>query len=269
MTAKDYPHRALKKKEIIYKGYITVFAVSRFQSLQSPPSRSACHENFEIHNRRVVNFLARELISGMQKADHSATSTTEAEMLLAQLFGKFYGFKIKSLISLSPTITLSNTMAVLESCPKHNMVAYLEKTDGNAEFHDIIDSYAHFHSSFSPLHITAKVAGKPVSISEASIRRDLLFDDVNGIDPLPNQVIFDAIQLIVGKHFSGKVTPLFASMLVKPTEDEGAPSERPSEAQPTPSPPHSSETPVEPQTDPSLRPSLSTTILDSIPESSW
>ncbi|GJZ83664.1 hypothetical protein Tco_0648837, partial [Tanacetum coccineum] len=30
-------------------------------------------------------------------------------------------------------------MAVLESCPKHNMVAYLEKTNGNAEFHEIID----------------------------------------------------------------------------------------------------------------------------------
>ncbi|GJU49929.1 hypothetical protein Tco_1219484 [Tanacetum coccineum] len=29
-------------------------------------------------------------------------------------------------------------MAVLESCPKHNMVAYLEKTDGNKEFHEII-----------------------------------------------------------------------------------------------------------------------------------
>ncbi|GJZ23021.1 putative ribonuclease H-like domain-containing protein [Tanacetum coccineum] len=36
----------------------------------------------------------------------------------------------------------------------------------------------------------------------------------------------------------GKVTPLFASMLVQPTEDEGAPSERPSEAQPTPLSPH-------------------------------
>ncbi|GJU10938.1 hypothetical protein Tco_1133334 [Tanacetum coccineum] len=30
-------------------------------------------------------------------------------------------------------------MAVLKSCPKHNMVAYLEKTNGNAEFHEIID----------------------------------------------------------------------------------------------------------------------------------
>ncbi|GJT71891.1 hypothetical protein Tco_1031177 [Tanacetum coccineum] len=28
-------------------------------------------------------------------------------------------------------------MAVLESCPKHNMVAYLEKTDGNTDIHSI------------------------------------------------------------------------------------------------------------------------------------
>ncbi|GJT57255.1 putative ribonuclease H-like domain-containing protein [Tanacetum coccineum] len=87
-----------------------------------------------------------------------------------------------------------------------------------------------------------------------------------------------------GKHFSGKVTPLFASMLVQPTEDEGAPSERPSEAQPTPSPVPTSEIPIEPQTDsspahtsevpfeqqndPSPRPSPSTIIPDSIPETS-
>ncbi|GKF07946.1 hypothetical protein Tco_0042170, partial [Tanacetum coccineum] len=39
-----------------------------------------------------------------------------------------------------------------------------------------------------------------------------------------------------GKHFSGKVTPLFASMLVQPTEDEGAHSERPNEPQTDSSP---------------------------------
>ncbi|GKB81547.1 putative ribonuclease H-like domain-containing protein [Tanacetum coccineum] len=300
---------------------------------------------------------------------------------------------IQALISLLTTITLTTTMAVLDSCPKHNMVAYLEKTEGNAEFHEIIDflkhSSIHHALTVSPVvsttfaeqfwmstkskiiknvrHITAKVAGKPVSISEASIRSDLLFDDADGIDSLPNQAIFDAIQLMgyegdltvltfnkalfspqwrflfhtmnhcisskstswdqiptniatavicltsnqkynfsklifdgmlrhldakkkfvmyprfisifldkqlanvpvpldhfpvntltskvfsfmvkKGKHFSGKVTPLFASMLVQPTEDEGAPSERPSEAQPTPSPAHTSEVPFEPHTD--------------------
>ncbi|GKF53318.1 hypothetical protein Tco_0160228 [Tanacetum coccineum] len=56
-------------------------------------------------------------------------------------------------------------------------------------------------------------------------------------------------------------------MLVQPTEDEGSISERPSEPQPTPSPPHPSEATVKPQSDPSLRPSPSTHILDSILES--
>ncbi|GJY18242.1 hypothetical protein Tco_0389733, partial [Tanacetum coccineum] len=83
-------------------------------------------------------------------------------------------------------------------------------------------------------------AGKPVSISEASIRSDLLFDDANGIDSLPNPAIFDAIQLM---GFEGDLT----------TDS---------------SPAHTSEVPIEPQTDPSLRPSPSTIIPDSIPESS-
>ncbi|GJZ60192.1 hypothetical protein Tco_0616008 [Tanacetum coccineum] len=113
-------------------------------------------------------------------------------------------------------------MVVLELCPKHNMVAYLEKTDGNAKFHEIIDFLArssiHNALTVSPVvsttfveqfwmsakskiinnvrYTTAKVAGKPVSISEASIRSDLLFYDANRIDSLPNQAIFDAIQLM-------------------------------------------------------------------------
>ncbi|GJW51066.1 zinc knuckle CX2CX4HX4C containing protein [Tanacetum coccineum] len=122
-------------------------------------------------------------------------------------------------------------MAVLESCPKHNMVAYLEKTDGNTEFHEIISfltrSSIHYALTVSPVvsttfveqfwmsakskiinnvrFITAKVAGKHVSISEASIRSDLLFDDANGIGSLPNQAIFDAIQLM---GYEGDLTVL-------------------------------------------------------------
>ncbi|GJX65951.1 putative ribonuclease H-like domain-containing protein [Tanacetum coccineum] len=45
-------------------------------------------------------------------------------------------------------------------------------------------------------YITAIVAGKPVTISEASIRSDLLFYDADGIDTLNNQAIFDTIQLM-------------------------------------------------------------------------
>ncbi|GJY43751.1 hypothetical protein Tco_0431964 [Tanacetum coccineum] len=177
-------------------------------------------------------------------------------------------------------ITNLLTMAILESCPKHIMVAYLEKSEGNAEFHEVIDFLARssiYHALIvSPVvsttfvkqfwmsakskiinnvrYITAKVAGKPVSISEASIRSALLFDDADGIDSLPKQAIFDAIDssckvfsfmVKKGKHFSGKVTPLFASMLVQSTEDEAN---------------------VEPQSDQSPRPSHTPHIPDSIPE---
>ncbi|GJU44403.1 hypothetical protein Tco_1201669 [Tanacetum coccineum] len=87
-------------------------------------------------------------------------------------------------------------MDVLESCLKHNMVAYLEKTDGNAEFHEIIDFLARSSIHNALTHYYAKVAGKPVSISEASIRSDLLFDDADGIDTLSNQLYLNAIQLM-------------------------------------------------------------------------
>ncbi|GJR95299.1 hypothetical protein Tco_0267473 [Tanacetum coccineum] len=238
---------------------------------------------------------------------------------------------LQALISLTDDLSLLSNMAALESCPKHNMIAYLEKTEGNVEFHEVIDflqrSYISHALTVSPVvsttfveqfwtsaksktinnvrHITAKVAGKLVSISEASIRTDLLFNDADGIDTLPNQAIFDAIQLMgyegdltvltfnkalfspqwrqlanidvpldhfpvnsltskvfsfmikKGKHFSGKVTPLFDTMLVQPTQDEGASSERLSDEQPSPSPAPTNLPPT---------PSPTPIIPDSIPE---
>ncbi|GKB41485.1 hypothetical protein Tco_0886427 [Tanacetum coccineum] len=116
-------------------------------------------------------------------------------------------------------------MVVLESFPKHNMVAYLEKTDGNAEFHEIIDfltrSFIHYALTNVPVPL-----------------------DHFPIHALSNKVF--SFMVKKGKHFLGKVTPLFPNMLVQPTEDEGEGSERPSEPQPTPSPPHPSEAYVKP-----------------------
>ncbi|GJR44397.1 ribonuclease H-like domain-containing protein [Tanacetum coccineum] len=131
-----------------------------------------------------------------------------------------YHSSLQALISRTDDLSLLSKMAALESYPKHNMIAYLEKTEGNVEFHEVIDflrrSYIFHALTVSPVvsttfveqfwtsaksktinnvrHITAKVAGKVVSISEASIRTDLIFDDADGIDSLPNQAIFNAIQ---------------------------------------------------------------------------
>ncbi|GJZ79719.1 hypothetical protein Tco_0644556 [Tanacetum coccineum] len=71
------------------------------------------------------------------------------------------------------------------------MVAYLEKTDGNAEFHEINKLFLIRTTS-----LCSYFAGKPVLISEASIRSDLQFNDVAGIDVLPNQAIFDTIHMM-------------------------------------------------------------------------
>ncbi|GJT64433.1 hypothetical protein Tco_1015913 [Tanacetum coccineum] len=91
------------------------------------------------------------------------------------------------------------------------------------------------------------------------------------VDHFPvNALISKVFSFMVkkGKHFSRKVTPLFASMLVQPTEDEGATSDRPSEPQPIPSPTHPSEATVDPQSEPSYGPLPSTHIPNFIPETS-
>ncbi|GJT81678.1 putative ribonuclease H-like domain-containing protein [Tanacetum coccineum] len=145
------------------------------------------------------------------------TDGTETLLIVTYIVHSLIG---QTLISLTDDLSLLINMAALESCPKHNMIAYLEKTEGNVEFHEVIDflrrSYIYHALTVSPIvsttfveqfwtsaksktinnvrHITAKVAGKVVSISEASIRTDLIFDDADGIDSLPNQAIFNAIQ---------------------------------------------------------------------------
>ncbi|GKB57385.1 putative ribonuclease H-like domain-containing protein, partial [Tanacetum coccineum] len=224
-----------------------------------------------------------------------------------------------ALISLFTTFFLLSTMAVLDSCPKHNMIAYLEETEGNVEFHEIIDfltrSSIHHALTVSPVvsttfveqfwtsaksktinnvrHITAKVAGKSVSISEVINKKSIFFYGKQLVDvsvPLDlfpvNTLTSKVFSFMVkkGKHFSGKVTPLFATMLVQPTQDrllfrkehlEALPltpspaptSEVPYEPQTDSSPAHTSEVPIEHQPDPSPRPSPTTTIPDSIPES--
>ncbi|GJT28100.1 hypothetical protein Tco_0908375 [Tanacetum coccineum] len=71
-------------------------------------------------------------------------------------------------------------------------------------------------------HIRSQVAGKKILISEATIRADLLFDDENGVDCFPKQVIWDLLRDIGYEgHISNgtpflmypRITPLTPSML--------------------------------------------------------
>nr|GEW99402.1 hypothetical protein [Tanacetum cinerariifolium] len=67
----------------------------------------------------------------------------------------------------------------------------------------------------------AKVDGKKIIVTESSVRRDLRLADEEGIDCLPDSTIFEQIALMgVGKGFSGKVTPLFQTLVQQLGEDE-------------------------------------------------
>nr|GEU43939.1 hypothetical protein [Tanacetum cinerariifolium] len=112
-------------------------------------------------------------------------------------------------------------MAALKSFPKHNMVTYLEKTEGNAQFHDVCTLFIEqfWNSATSKTlnnvsQIKAKVAGQRVIITEASIRRDLLFNDVDGIDCLSTRAIFKNLALM---GYEGDLTKLtFQKALFSP-----------------------------------------------------
>ncbi|GKA95893.1 hypothetical protein Tco_0817988 [Tanacetum coccineum] len=219
------------------------FDVSRFQFLVVSMGSIMPYKCIRVSLRRVIDGTEALLLSTLFILWLDIVSTDSAKLVpLGKVCTAIETLKkntAKALISLlTDDFTLSDTMAVLDSCPKHNMVAYLEKSEGNAEFHEIIDF-----------------------LKRSSIHHALTVNLLAITIPLD--------------HF-----PVNALT----SKDEGAPSERPSEAQPTPSPVSTSEIPIEPQTDsspahtsevpieqqndPSPRPLPSTIIPDSIPETS-
>nr|GEW61396.1 xylulose kinase-1 [Tanacetum cinerariifolium] len=112
------------------------------------------------------------------------------------------------------------------------MVACLEKTEENAEFHQIVDFlstcsinyaltvsptiYASYIEQFwntaisktvnSVKQIHAIVDGKVVVISKSSVRSDLLFNDEDGIACLTNAEIFKNLALMGYEQISTKLT---------------------------------------------------------------
>ncbi|GJX57372.1 hypothetical protein Tco_0287269 [Tanacetum coccineum] len=123
-------------------------------------------------------------------------------------------------------------MADLKFVDQHNMVACLEKSDENAEFHQIVDFlstcsinyaltvsptiYASYIEQFwntatSKIinyvkQIHAIVDGKAVVISESSVRSDLLFNDEDGVTCLTNDEIFENLALMGYEQLSTKLT---------------------------------------------------------------
>ncbi|GKC56788.1 putative ribonuclease H-like domain-containing protein, partial [Tanacetum coccineum] len=125
------------------------------------------------------------------------------------------GLKVSTVrlkLVLNPNLTSLHQMANLDFCDKHNMVAYLQKSEGSEGFHQIIDflttSHIRYALTESPtiyvslieqfwqtasastlengdMEITATIDGKVKVVSEASIRRHLKLEDSDGISTLP------------------------------------------------------------------------------------
>ncbi|GJT98154.1 hypothetical protein Tco_1093672 [Tanacetum coccineum] len=113
-------------------------------------------------------------------------------------------------------------MTKLAFCDYHNMVAILENTEHNTDFHQIVDflkaSHIRYALTVSPTvyvshirqfwstariettngetNIFAKINGKQRTISESSIMRHLKLNNEEGISTLPNNELFENLSLM-------------------------------------------------------------------------
>ncbi|GJS74419.1 ribonuclease H-like domain-containing protein [Tanacetum coccineum] len=265
-----------------------MFAVSACSMVSDPGSYSdSDYAGANLDRKSTTGgcqFLGRRLISWQcKKQTIVATSTTEAEYVAAaSCCGQVlwiqnqmldYGFNF-----MNTKIYIDNESTI---CIVKNPVLKIHTDDNVADLLTKafdVSSYGTSAKSKTKInnvrHITAKVAGKSVSISKASIRRDLCFDDAGGIDTLPSQAIFDAIHQI---GYEGDLTTNLRDEVhlhkdhlkhylhhspCSPLVSTSRANKILTSCQDT------SEVPFEQQTDPSPRPSPSTSIPDSILETS-
>ncbi|GKA97550.1 hypothetical protein Tco_0825444 [Tanacetum coccineum] len=117
-------------------------------------------------------------------------------------------------------------MSTLTFTDTHNMVAFLEKPAESDEFHEIINFLnanqirlcrtSQFTQSTHLAHST--VSGN----RKGKKQSDLHLEDAGGTDCLPTATIFEELaRMREGKDFSGRITPLFETMMVRPTQDKG------------------------------------------------
>nr|GEV94598.1 hypothetical protein [Tanacetum cinerariifolium] len=96
-------------------------------------------------------------------------------------------------------------MSTLKFDETHNLVAFLKKPTESKGFEQIIDFLNASYVKYA-LTIQALVDKKKIIITEASIRRDLRFEDEGGVDCLSNEVIFEQLTLMGYEKLSQKLT---------------------------------------------------------------
>nr|GEY44642.1 hypothetical protein [Tanacetum cinerariifolium] len=161
--------------------------------------------------------------------------------------GKFYTARPRAVNTARPNSAVVNAVRVNQSHPQKEDQGY---GDSECSRHMTGNmSYLSDFKEFDGGYIQALVDKKKVIITETSVRSDLYLEDAEGIECLPTAIIFEQLTLMgqvegmvkhkeiyvtpsytkkifanmkkQGKDFSGKVTPLFETMMVQPQEDIG------------------------------------------------
>nr|GEV12756.1 hypothetical protein [Tanacetum cinerariifolium] len=91
------------------------------------------------------------------------------------------------------------------------MIVILEKYEHNVDFHQIVDfveaSHIRIKTTEEGTKILATMDGKPRTISESLIRRNLKLNDEAGISSLPDAELFKNLALMGFNEFSSNITP--------------------------------------------------------------
>ncbi|GKE85672.1 hypothetical protein Tco_1559414, partial [Tanacetum coccineum] len=154
-------------------------------------------------------------------------------------------------------------MSSLKFAETHNVVTFLEKPVESDRFAEIIDflkaSSVHYALTVNPIIYTSCIE-QFWATAKSSIRRDLHLDDADGTDCLPTATIFEELAFFInqqlgnmshhkkifinpfhtkkvfanmkrpGKDFSRRITPLFDTMMVQPSEEVGEDSDHPTDS---------------------------------------
>ncbi|GJS60449.1 hypothetical protein Tco_0655233 [Tanacetum coccineum] len=205
---------------------------------------------FDFINTAVGDEAVHKELGDIMERAATTASSLEAEQDNDTILGDVNAqtrFEITSIQSIDPPLSRGYTLGsgedsmkligIDEIFPKfaetHNVVAFLEKPEESDGFTEIIDflqaSYVSYALTVNPVIYNTCIE----NFGEQLPRRDSSLDDAEEL--LSFQLLLSLKNWRVwGKDFSGRITPLFDTMMVQPIEEMGEDSDNPINSTPIP-----------------------------------